>query len=272
MQTFMKNTTKAAALMLVSAMSLTACSTLGGGNDNFGAYEMGRSIPERISDESIELTARKNLSRIAGVNENTVRIALDSFRREVLITGEVPSQAVKNDIEAMVKSMKDVTAVYNYLTVADTPKSQSHTVHESYLKSKINARLLANKGIKSSQYKLVVRDRTAYVMGYMTPEQQNYVLEAVQNTAGMASAVTLTTLVNGDVVAAPTNGQDAAPADSVVYGGVVSTQPANDPYALQEIYVPNASTNAPTNVAPVYTPKGSGTSGYVQLYQGTDNP
>lgn len=248
--------------MLGVAMSLSACATLGvsqDDNQNFGAYEMGRSIPERISDESIEFTARKNLARIDGVNENTVRVAIDSFRREVLITGEVPSEAIKNNIEAMLKSMKDVEAVYNYLTVVDTPKSQSHTVHENYLKSKINARLIANKGIKSSQYKVVVRDRTAYVMGYMTPAQQSYILEAIQNTAGMASAVTLTELVN-DGDATMSQATDVSTNhESTVYGG---TTPTNAPYTLQEIYTPEANNAAPSNAAPVY---GQGTTGYVQL-------
>ncbi|WP_432481071.1 BON domain-containing protein [Moraxella sp. ZY200743] len=270
MQTFIQHTPKMAMLILAAALNLTACSTLGGG-DAFGVYEMGRSIPERISDESIELMARKNLARISGVNENTVRIAFDSFRKEVLITGEVPSQAIKDDIEAMVKSMRDVAEVYNYLTISSTPKSQSHTLHEGYLKSKINARLLTNQGIKSSQYKIVVRDQTAYVMGHMSPEQQDHILAAIQNTAGMALAVTLTTLINDDMPATLTSTQDITADNSVVYGGVVSTEPTNEPYLLQEIYVPNASTDAPTNIAPAYTPK-SGTSGYVQLHQGTNNP
>lgn len=258
--------------LLGAMMTLTACATLGGDtNQNFGSHEMGRSLPERISDESIEFTARRNLSQINGVDQNTVRIALDSFRREVLVTGEVPNETVKADIEAMLKSMKDVTAVYNYLTVAATPKSQSHTVHESYLKSKINARLIANRDIKSSQYKIVVRDRTAYVMGYMSQAQQGYVLDAIQNTAGMASAVTLTTLVSDEAAAsAPNDPNASASSDGVIYGGVVDTEP--QPYALQEIYIPNANTNAPTNVEPVYTPAGAGTSGYVELYQGTGTP
>lgn len=274
-------------------MALTGCSTLtisGDANQNFGSYELGRSLPERIIDESIEFTARKNLLHINGVSESTVRIALDSFRREVLVTGEVPSQAVKADIEAMLKSMRDVAVVYNYLTVTDTPKSQSHTVHESYLKSKINARLITNHGIKASQYKIIVRDRTAYIMGYMTAMQQDYILQAVQQTAGMASAVTLTTLVGNDNVpntgmispstadVGMTNANTSASAVTVnavknapngaTHGGNKQTTS----YALQEIYIPNASTNAPTNSAPVYAPKGKATSDYVQLYQGTSTP
>ncbi|MCL1623702.1 BON domain-containing protein [Moraxella sp. Tifton1] len=264
----------ASAAMLGVLMTLTACGTLGNTAQSVDFADMGRSLPERISDESIEFTARKQLSYIAGVNENTVRIAIDSFHREVLLTGEVPNETVKTDIEAMVKSMKDVTAVYNYLTIAQTPKSQSHTVHENYLKSKINARLMAQQGIKASQYKIVVRDRTAYVMGHMTPIQQGYVLDAIQHTAGMASAVTLTTLVNDDVsVGAKIHPNPTQPSSSngVIDGGGVYQA---KPYALQEIYVPNATTNAPANIEPVYTPVGMGksTSGYVQLYQGTNTP
>lgn len=265
--------------LLSIAMVLGVCPALGASNEinqNFGVYEMGRSIPERISDESIELTARKNLTRIDGVNEKSVRVAIDSFRREVLVTGEVPNQTIKANIESMLKSMKDVTAVYNYLTIADTPKSQSHTVHEGYLKSKIIARLIINKGIKASQYKIVVRDRTAYIMGHMTPEQQSYVLDAIQSTSGMASAVTLTTLVNGDasvINTASTINDATTDTKGVVYGGVVTTaKTAKDTDALQEIYIPNANANAPTNTAPVYAPYGSSTSGYIQLYRGTNSP
>ncbi|OOR89587.1 hypothetical protein B0181_06335 [Moraxella caviae] len=283
------------AVLLTAMAGLTACATTGAGeNANFGAPVMSRTIPERISDESIELTARKNLSRIEGVNENSVRIAIDSFRREVLLTGEVPSEAVKLAVQNMVGSMKDVTAVYNYLTVADTPKSQSHTMHEGYLKSKIAARLLANKSVRASQYKVIVRDQTAYVMGYLTPTQQGHILDAIQNTPGMAAAVTLTTLVSDEGAQLGTddvmNENMAAPAnDSVVYGGTssgaddyVATQPDTEPYVMQEIYTPNAPTNAPTNAAPVYAnpnpavspanPAAGGTSSYVELYQGTNSP
>ncbi len=242
------NNKKLLKLGMISAIAatVTACSSIPKPQMSIGADAMGRSIPERISDSSIELTARRNLATIPGINENNVRIAIDSYRRDVLLTGEVPSESVKMEVGRTIESMRDVDKVFNYMTVTETPKSQSHTVQENYLRSKINARLLANRDIKSSQYKVVVRDRTAYVMGYMTPAQQEYVLNAIQATPGMEMAVTLTSLV-GDAEAHISTelGTNAISESGEVYNDI------NNGYALQEVYTPNAGTTAPINAAPV---------------------
>ena len=89
-------------------------------------------------------------------------------------------------------------------------------------------------------------------MGYLTPEQQTYILDAIQATPGMAMAVTLTTLVSDSKAAVlPEAVDSAAPSDP--YGGVAS-QPdvAEGDYALQEIYLPEANNAAPLNSAPVF--------------------
>ncbi|SIS02812.1 Osmotically-inducible protein OsmY, contains BON domain [Moraxella cuniculi DSM 21768] len=219
--------------MMASMMALTACTTNGG---SVGADAMGRSIPERLSDTSIELTARRNLATIDGINQNNARIAIDGYLREVLLTGEVPSEQIKAEIGRTIESMRGVAKVFNYLTVTDIPKSQSHTVHENYLRSKINARLLANRDVKSSQYKIIVRDSTAYIMGYLTSAQQDEILAAVQATSGMAKAVTLTTLV------------EMAPAVE----DLPAVDGATGSYTLQEIYTPDATNTAPSNTPPVF--------------------
>ena len=239
-------------LMATAALGLTACTTHS--TQSVGADAMGRTIPERISDSSIELTARRNLATIPGVSPNAVRIDIASFRREVLLTGEVPSEQIKIEVGRTIDSMRDVEKVFNYLTVVETPKSQSHTLQENYLRSKINARLLTNRDIRSSQYRVIVRDRTAYVMGYLTPDQQGYILEAIQATPGMEAAVTLTTLVSAQELE---NYANEVAAEAYVsddgYGGVV-TEPdvVEGGYTLQEIYTPNASNAAPVNTAPVF--------------------
>ena len=130
------NNKKLLKLGMISAIAatVTACSSIPKPQMSIGADAMGRSIPERISDSSIELTARRNLATIPGINENNVRIAIDSYRRDVLLTGEVPSESVKMEVGRTIESMRDVDKVFNYMTVTETPKSQSHTVQENYLR------------------------------------------------------------------------------------------------------------------------------------------
>lgn len=241
-------------LTSMAMIGLTACAS--NGTQSVGADAMGRTIPERISDSSIELTARRNLATIPGVSPNTVRIDIASFRREVLLTGEVPSEQIKIEVGRTIDSMRDVEKIFNYLTVVETPKSQSHTLHENYLRSKINTRLLTNRHLKSSQYKVVVRDRTAYVLGYLTSEQQGYILEAIQATPGMEAAVTLTTLVSVQELENYTNHEvnTQAYTNDDGYDAVVAKPDTQEDsgYILQEIYTPNASNVAPANTAPVF--------------------
>ena len=241
-------------LTSMAMIGLTACAS--NGTQSIGADAMGRTIPERISDSSIELTARRNLATIPGVSPNTVRIDIASFRREVLLTGEVPSEQIKIEVGRTIDSMRDVEKVFNYLTVVETPKSQSHTLHENYLRSKINTRLLTNRHLKSSQYKVVVRDRTAYVLGYLTSEQQGYILEAIQATPGMEAAVTLTTLVSVQELENYTNHEvnTQAYTNDDGYDAVVAKPDTQEDsgYILQEIYTPSASNVAPANTAPVF--------------------
>lgn len=241
-------------LTSMAMIGLTACAS--NGTQSVGADAMGRTIPERISDSSIELTARRNLATIPGVSPNTVRIDIASFRREVLLTGEVPSEQIKIEVGRTIDSMRDVEKVFNYLTVVETPKSQSHTLHENYLRSKINTRLLTNRHLKSSQYKVVVRDRTAYVLGYLTSEQQGYILEAIQATPGMEAAVTLTTLVSVQELESYTNHEvnTQAYTNDDGYDAMVAKPDTQEDsgYILQEIYTPNASNVAPANTAPVF--------------------
>lgn len=240
-------------LTSMAMIGLTACAS--NGTQSVGADAMGRTIPERISDSSIELTARRNLATIPGVSPNAVRIDIASFRREVLLTGEVPSEQIKIEVGRTIDSMRDVEKVFNYLTVVETPKSQSHTLHENYLRSKINTRLLTNRHLKSSQYKVIVRDRTAYVLGYLTSEQQGYILEAIQATPGMEAAVTLTTLVSDQELENYTDHKVSTEAytNDDGYDAVVTKPDTEDGgYILQEIYTPNASNVAPVNTAPVF--------------------
>lgn len=191
--------------VIATAMLMTACATQNTNTSTnastgyYGVPAMYRTIPERISDEAIERTSYKNLTHINGVRENSVRIGIDSFRREVLLTGEVPSQQVKADVANMVASINDVKQVYDNLTVTNTPKAQSHTLHENYLKSKIIAKIVSAGGIKSSQYKLVVRDNMAYVVGFLTAQQQQTIVNIVSSMQGMEGVRVMGTRIEGDV-------------------------------------------------------------------------
>lgn len=234
--------------VIATAMLMTACATQNANsninNGYYGVPVIYRTIPERISDEAIERTSYKNLTNIRGVGENNVRIAIDSFRREVLLTGEVPSEQVKADVANMISSINDVKKVYNHLTVTATPKAQSHTLHENYLKSKIITKIVSAGGIRLPQYKLVVRDNIAYVVGFLTTQQGQTIVNIISSVQGMEGVRMLGTRIDGDISALlALTGENVAIEDNPNAGGMV--------------YGGNAAVNAPARPAYLNVPTSS---------------
>lgn len=176
---------------------LNACATTAPSAQNTSVP--ARTLSDRVVDESIERTIAKNiqtLPTLAGVRN--VRVIADSFYGEVLLTGEVPNETAKTDVEKLVKSLRNVKEVYNYLEVTPTAKSPSHTTHENYLKSKIRAKILASQ-TNSPQYKMVLRSDVVYLMGYANADQQSGVVQAVDGTMGIQKLILLNTLVDETV-------------------------------------------------------------------------
>lgn len=228
---------------------MTDCTTAPTTNAiNHGVSALNRTLPERMTDEGIEHTIIKNLPNVAGLenmDSRTLRVIVDSFRGEVLLTGEVPNEMVKNNIENMAKSMKDVKQVYNYLQILPTPKSPSHTTHENFLKSKIRAKIVANRTAISPQYKLALRSDVVYLMGYVSPTQQSNIVDAINSTMGIQKLVLLATLLD-----------DGTPQKGVMQG-------SDD--------IPHERMSA-EDKAPIVRMEDMPMSDYVRLYNNTTNP
>lgn len=175
-----------ALLMILTTAFLTACvSSVPITTDDGRLITPSRTLPERMTDIGIERAVLANIYKIDALKQGNHRIAVDSHQGLVLLTGEVPSEAVKQQIQKMTVYLHEVEHLYNYLVVTDTPKSQSHTVHESYLKGKIRAKLLTQSVISPMQYGVEVRDDFAYVMGSMSLEQKQAIEEAIASVDGL---------------------------------------------------------------------------------------
>ncbi|MGM8911018.1 BON domain-containing protein [Psychrobacter sp. 1U1] len=184
--------------VLMASMVSTGCTTNYLTNSTEGTYGVPvteRTIPQRLLDRSIEHTAKINVYGLQEDLQTNSRISIDSFYSEVLLTGEVPTEALKTQIEKVVGSMPDVRRVYNELNVS-VARGYSSTVHDGYITSKLMAKTAANNGVKASQLKAVTNDGVVYIMGRVTPTQQSHLIDIANSTAGITELVLLTTVVD----------------------------------------------------------------------------
>lgn len=199
-----RRTTLGAALSIGLLSALSGCvslEALKSPEETFGVAATDRTLAQRILDKSIENTAKVNVSRISPTFSERSRVSINSFYSTVLVTGEVADEASKQQVEAVLSSMPDIKQLYNKLTVGNI-KGTSYTVHDAYISSKVNAKILANNAIKNSQVKVVTDDGIVYVMGKLTPAQREHLITIINSTVGIKELVLLTELIdnNGAVI------------------------------------------------------------------------
>ena len=185
-------------IILMSSMVTTGCTTNYLTNSTEGTYGVPmteRTIPQRLLDRSIEHTVKINVYGLQENLQQTSRMSIDSFNSIVLLTGEVPTEAIKAEISKVVASMPDVRQVYNELTVGASI-GYSQTVHDGYITSKLMAKTAAADGVKASQIRAVTNNGVVYIMGRMTPTQQSHLIDIANSTVGITELVLLTTVVD----------------------------------------------------------------------------
>ncbi|WP_426138203.1 BON domain-containing protein [Psychrobacter sp. TWR1-1-1] len=254
-------------VMLMTSIVTTGCTTNYLTNSTEGTYGVPmteRTIPQRLLDRSIEHTVKINVYGLKEDLQQTSRMGIDSFNSEVLLTGEVPTEAIKVEVEKVVSSMPDVRHVYNELNVSAS-KGYSSTVHDGYITSKLLAKVAASDGVKASQIKAVTNDGVVYIMGRMTPTQQSHLIDIANSTVGVTELVLLTTVVDD-------RGVKISKDDIMSENNLVN--PASAPVVVDAASVNNSE--APASVATstpiVVTEDGTtveqpSSSPYIDLYQ-----
>ncbi|MGE6362196.1 BON domain-containing protein [Psychrobacter glacincola] len=254
-------------VMLITSIVTTGCTTNYLTNSTEGTYGVPmteRTIPQRLLDRSIEHTVKINVYGLKEDLQQTSRMGIDSFNSEVLLTGEVPTEAIKVEVEKVVSSMPDVRHVYNELNVSAS-KGYSSTVHDGYITSKLLAKVAASDGVKASQIKAVTNDGVVYIMGRMTPTQQSHLIDIANSTVGVTELVLLTTVVDD-------RGVKISKDDIMSENNLVN--PASAPVVVDAASISNSEAPASvgTSTPIVVTEDGTtveqpSSSPYIDLYQ-----
>lgn len=255
-------------VMLMTSIVTTGCTTNYLTNSTEGTYGVPmteRTIPQRLLDRSIEHTVKINVYGLKEDLQQTSRMGIDSFNSEVLLTGEVPTEAIKVEVEKVVSSMPDVRHVYNELNVSAS-KGYSSTVHDGYITSKLLAKVAASDGVKASQIKAVTNDGVVYIMGRMTPTQQSHLIDIANSTVGVTELVLLTTVVDD-------RGVKISKDDIMSENNLVN--PASAPVVVDAASISNSEAPASVGTStPVVVTEEDGTtveqpssSPYIDLYQ-----
>jgi osmotically-inducible protein OsmY len=121
---------------------------------------------------------------------NDIHISVNSFERRILLTGEVPSEAVKAQAGAVASRSKDVRVVNNELVIA-TPSTFGERTSDNALGTRVRAAFVNTKEIAFNSIDIVTERRTIYLMGAVTQKEADVAAHVASRVSGVQQVVKL---------------------------------------------------------------------------------
>lgn len=175
----------AAALL---ATALAGCAPLIVGGAAVGTALMvtdRRSSGAQIDDEAIELRSTARLREAFG---DRAHINVTSYNRQVLLTGEVTSDQVKQQAEQIAARVDNVRAVVNELAVM-APTTLPQRSSDALITTKIRASLVDAQDLQANAFKVVTERSTVYLMGRVTPREADRATSIARQIGGVQRVV-----------------------------------------------------------------------------------
>ena len=176
-----------AMLCLALGSSVAGCVPLVVGGAVAGAVASTdrRTLGAQTEDKAIAIKADLRLPKLTGKD---VHINVNSFNRQVLLTGEVKDEAMKAAVEREVKAIDNVASVVNELQVAG-PASYTSRSNDALITTKVKASLVDMKTISATSFKVVTERGVVYMMGRVTEREAQVASEVARSVGGVAKVV-----------------------------------------------------------------------------------
>ena len=177
--------------MLLGSVALTGCAPLVIGVVAAGTAVVAtdrRSTGTQIDDKAIQVRVANELTE--ALKGNDIHISVNSFERRVLLTGEVPSEALKSEAGAVAARSKDVRLVSNELVIAP-PSTFSERTDDNALGARVRAAFVNTKEIAFNSVDIVTERRTIYLMGRVTQKEGDVAAHVASRVSGVKQVVKL---------------------------------------------------------------------------------
>ena len=176
------------AALLASALLASACAPIIVGGAMVGSALVvtdRRTSGTQVEDEGIELKAATRLRERFG---SRIHVNVNSYNRSVLLTGEVPGEAERAEVERIVAQVENVNKVLNELMVGFNSSLTSRS-NDIALSSKIKLTLIDARDLISNAFYVVVERGEVFLMGRVTEREAKRATELIRGISGVNKVV-----------------------------------------------------------------------------------
>lgn len=138
-----------------------------------------------VEDEGIEWRTRNRLRQRFG---DSINVAVTSYNRNVLLTGQVPSAQVAAEVEREARAITNVNAVISEVVVGGL-STLSSRASDAVTTSQVKARFVDDQNFSAHHVKVVTEAGTVFLMGLVTRREADAATEVARTTAGVRKVV-----------------------------------------------------------------------------------
>jgi osmotically-inducible protein OsmY len=151
-----------------------------------------RTSGAQLEDEGIEL---RSVNRLREAFLERVHINATSYNRQVLLTGEVPSEADKQRAQEIVSRVENVRSIVNELAVLGNSTLTSRS-SDSLVTGRVKAAMVDAKDLYANAFKVVTERGTTYLMGRVTQREAGRGTEIARTTPGVQRVVRVLEIIS----------------------------------------------------------------------------
>jgi osmotically-inducible protein OsmY len=199
-----------------------------------------RTVGAQTEDREIQVKAIKQMG---DEFPDTAHVDVAVFNRRVLLTGEVPNQAVKDRAEQIVRNINNVNAIVNELEIQPKASFQARA-SDSYLEGRVKAALIAEKGISANDFKVVCSDGNIYLMGLVTKDEGAIGADVASRVMGVMQVTKVFQYIQ------PQEAQALEASASAAANAPVAQAPADDQPTVEAVPMSSISSQSIQTQAP----------------------
>jgi len=138
-----------------------------------------------IEDRGIETKAAFRIREALG---DAVHVNVSSYNRLALITGEVPDEKRKAQIEKIILGVENVQRTVNEVAIMENASTTAR-LQDGILTSRIRAALIDEKDLIANAFKVTTERGVVYIQGRATAREIALMTEIVSSLSGVTRLV-----------------------------------------------------------------------------------
>lgn len=186
---------RAASLLAVvlAATQLQGCFVLGAAAVGTTAYVATdrRTAGSILEDNTIGLKADNQIGSALGPNANVRAV---SYNQQVLLVGQVPTEADKQRAGQIAQGVPNVKAVLNQIDVGPV-SDLNRSATDTLITAKVRAGLIDAHDIFGNAFKVTTSGSVVYLMGIVTQREADRAVQIARDTSGVSKVVTMFNII-----------------------------------------------------------------------------